>query len=131
MTRSGLDGVVAGGYHRGFGTALAMGMGLLPSLPSASLLVASSSLSSPSSSRGAADRRAHGGDVAQQEVEVVAAPVVKDHWDGLGSLGRDVAGVAQRPEILPGAVGASSQRMRCTPCSEWRPCAPAPPAESC
>ena len=41
---------------------------------------------------------------AQQEVEVVAAPVVKDHWDGLGRLGRDVAGVAQRPEILPGAV---------------------------
>ena len=39
-----------------------------------------------------------------QEVEVVAAPVVKDHWDGLGRLGRDVAGVAQRPEILPGAV---------------------------
>ena len=27
-----------------------------------------------------------------------------DHWDGLGRLGRDVAGVAQRPEILPGAV---------------------------
>ena len=51
-----------------------------------------------------ADRRAHRGDVAQQEVEVVAAPVVKDHWDGLGRLGRDVAGVAQRPEILPGAV---------------------------
>ena len=51
-----------------------------------------------------ADRRAHRGDVAQQEVEVVAAPVVKDHGDGLGSLGRDVAGVAQRPEILPGAV---------------------------
>ena len=49
-------------------------------------------------------RRAHRGDVAQQEVEVVAAPVVKDHWDGLGRLGRDVAGVAQRPEILPGAV---------------------------
>ena len=37
-------------------------------------------------------------------MEVVAAPVVKDHWDGLGRLGRDVAGVAQRPEILPGAV---------------------------
>ena len=51
-----------------------------------------------------ADRRAHRGDVAQQEVEVVAAPVVKDHWDGLGRLGRDVAGVAQRPEILPSAV---------------------------
>ena len=51
-----------------------------------------------------ADRRAHRGDVAQQEVEVVAAPVVKDHGDGLGRLGRDVAGVAQRPEILPGAV---------------------------
>ena len=51
-----------------------------------------------------ADRRAHCGDVAQQEVEVIAAPVVKDHWDGLGRLGRDVAGVAQRPEILPGAV---------------------------
>ena len=51
-----------------------------------------------------ADRRAHRGDVAQQEVEVVAAPVVKDHWDGLGHLGRDVAGVAQRPKILPGAV---------------------------
>ena len=46
-----------------------------------------------------ADRRAHRGDVAQQEVEVVAAPVVKDRWDGLGRLGRDVAGVAQRPEI--------------------------------
>ena len=29
---------------------------------------------------------------------------MKDHWDGLGRLGRDVAGVAQRPEILPGAV---------------------------
>ena len=29
-------------------------------------------------------------------MEVVAAPVVKDHWDGLGRLGRDVAGVAQR-----------------------------------
>ena len=55
-------------------------------------------------SRCPADRRAHRGDVAQQEVEVVAAPVVKDHWDGLGRLGRDVAGVAQRPEILPGAV---------------------------
>ena len=51
-----------------------------------------------------ADGRAHRGDVAQQEVEVVAAPVVKDHWDGLGRLGRDVAGVAQRAEILPGAV---------------------------
>ena len=51
-----------------------------------------------------ADRRAHRGAVAQQEVEVVAAPVVKDHWDGLGRLGRDVAGVAQRPKILPGAV---------------------------
>ena len=51
-----------------------------------------------------ADRRAHRGDVAQQEVEVVAAPVVKDHGDGLGRLGRDVAGVAQRPKILPGAV---------------------------
>ena len=37
-------------------------------------------------------------------MEVVAAPVVKDHGDGLGRLGRDVAGVAQRPEILPGAV---------------------------
>ena len=55
-------------------------------------------------SRCPADRRAHRGDVAQKEVEVVAAPVVKDHWDGLGRLGRDVAGVAQRPEILPGAV---------------------------
>ena len=51
-----------------------------------------------------ADRRAHRGDVAQQEVEVVAAPVVKDHGDGLGRLGCDVAGVAQRPKILPGAV---------------------------
>ena len=29
---------------------------------------------------------------------------MKDHWDGLWRLGRDVAGVAQRPEILPGAV---------------------------
>ena len=29
---------------------------------------------------------------------------MKDHGDGLGRLGRDVAGVAQRPEILPGAV---------------------------
>ena len=57
----------------------------------------------PSSSRGA-DRRAHRGDVAQQAVEVVAAPVVKDHYDGLKHLGRDVAGVAQRPEIPPGAV---------------------------
>ena len=37
-------------------------------------------------------------------MEVVAVPVVKEHWDGLGRLGRDVAGVAQRPEILPGAV---------------------------
>ena len=37
-------------------------------------------------------------------MEVVAAPVVKDHGAGLGRLGRDVAGVAQRPEILPGAV---------------------------
>ena len=55
-------------------------------------------------SRCPADRRAHRGDVAQQEVEVVAVSVVKDHWDGLGRLGRDVAGVAQRPEILPGAV---------------------------
>ena len=27
-------------------------------------------------------------------------PVVKDHWDGLGRLGRDVAGVAQRPETV-------------------------------
>ena len=69
-----------------------MGMGLtssdllsLPSSspPSASLSVASLSLS---------------------EVEVVAASVVKDHWDGLGRLGSDVAGVAQRPEIPPGAV---------------------------
>ena len=33
-----------------------------------------------------ADRRAHRGDVAQQEVEVVAAPVVKDHWGGLAML---------------------------------------------
>ena len=31
---------------------------------------------------------------------------MKDHGDGLGRLGRDVAGVAQRPEILPGAVAA-------------------------
>ena len=34
-----------------------------------------------------ADTRAARGDVAQQEVEVVAAPVVKDHWDDLGRLG--------------------------------------------
>ena len=70
----------------------------------------------------------------QQEVEVVAAPVVKDHWDGLGRLGRDVAGVAQRPEILPGAVAElllGGLETRGTPCSEWRPCAPAPPAGSC
>ena len=69
-------------------------------------------------------------------MEVVAAPVVKDHWDGLGRLGRDVAGVAQCPEILPGAVAVvelllSSLEGRGTPCSEWRPCAPAPPSESC
>ena len=75
-----------------FGAALPMGMGLSGSLSSASL-----SVPRP------ADRRAHRGDVAQQEVEVVAGPV-KDHRDGLGRLGRDVAGVAQRPEILPGAV---------------------------
>ena len=79
-------------------------MGLSGSLPSASLSVPSLSLSELFA-RCPADRRAHRGDVAQQEVEVVAAPVVKDHRDGLGRLGRDVvAGVAQRPEILLGAV---------------------------
>ena len=54
----------------------------------------------------AADGRTHRGDVAQQEVEVVAAPVVKDNREGLGRLDRDVAGVAQRSEIPPGAVAA-------------------------
>ena len=79
---------------RGFGAALALvALGALVVAVLAELFA-----------RCPADRGAHRGDVAQQEVEVVAAPVVKDHGDGLGRLGRDVAGVAQRPEILPGAV---------------------------
>ena len=36
---------------------------------------------------------------AQQEVEVVA--VVKDHWDGLGRLGSDVAGVRSARDTAP------------------------------
>ena len=52
----------------------------------------------------AADRRAQRRDVAQQEVEVVAASVVEDHRHALGRLGRDVARVAQRPEVPPCAV---------------------------
>ena len=57
-----------------------------------------------------ADRRAHRGDVAQQEVEVVAAP----DWDGLGRLSRDVAGVAARRDTARcrGSGGASSLRSR-------------------
>ena len=90
---------------RGFGAALALALGLGHGhsfcLALGALVVA---VLAELFARCPADRRAHRGDVAQQEVEVVAAPVVKDHGDGLGRLGRDVAGVAQRPEILPGAV---------------------------
>ena len=114
----GLQGAPAGeGFWRGLGLGLALwrslGHGHGP-LGLASFLIAFLiafalgalvvAVLAELFSRRPADRRAHRGDVAQQEVEVVAAPVVKDHWDGLGRLGRDVAGVAQRPEILPGAV---------------------------
>ena len=92
----GLQGAPAG---EGLGAALALGFGA--ALPWASRARLPRSCCPR---RAPADGRAHRGDVAQQEVEVVAAPVVKDHWDGLGRLGRDVAGVAQRAEILPGAV---------------------------
>ena len=104
----GLQGAPAGeGLWRGLGLGLWRGLGHGPlglaafCLALAALVVA---VLAELFARCPADRRAHRGDVAQQEVEVVAAPVVKDHWDGLGRLGRDVAGVAQRPEILPGAV---------------------------
>ena len=101
----GLQGAPAaeGLWH---GLGLDLGRGLWRSLghghgPLGALVVA---VLAELFARRPADRRAHRGDVAQQEVEVVAAPVVKDYRDGLGRLGRDVAGVAQRPEILPGAV---------------------------
>ena len=104
----GLQGAPAGeGLWRGLGLGLWRGLGHGPlglaafCLALAALVVA---VLAELFARRPADGRAHRGDVAQQEVEVVAAPVVKDHWDGLGRLGRDVAGVAQRPEILPGAV---------------------------
>ena len=80
----GLQGAPAGeGFWRGLGglwRSLGHGHG-----PARFLLPRSRSLSLslPSSSCGALLRRA----------EVV--PVVKDHGDGLGRLGRDVAGVAQ------------------------------------
>ena len=115
---------------RGFGAALALAfdaalaMGLSGSLSSALLSVPLLSLFSPSSSRGALLTGEPVGNVAQQKVEVVAAPVVKDHGDGLGRLVRDVAGVAQRPE-MPGAVAVVELP------AEWRTCAPAPPAGSC
>ena len=138
----GLQGAPAGeGLWRGLGLGLGLrrGLGHGPlglaafRLALAALVVA---VLAELFARRPADGRAHRGDVAQQEVEVVAAPVVKDHRDGLGRLGRDVAGVAQRPEILPGAVAVVEllgwcRRTRGTPCSEWRPCAPAPPAGSC
>ena len=102
----GLQGAPAAeGPWRGLGLGLWCGLGHGPlglaCLALAALVVA---VLAELFARRPADGRAHRGDVAQQEVEVVAAPVVKDHWDGLGRLGRDVAGVAQRPEILPGAV---------------------------
>ena len=105
-----LQGAPAGeGLWRGLGLGLWRGLGHGPlGLAAASFRLALAALVvavlSELFARCPADRRAHRGDVAQQEVEVVAAPVVKDHWDGLGRLGRDVAGVAERPEILPGAV---------------------------
>ena len=100
----GLQGAPAAeGLWRGLGLGLWRGLGHGPlglaCLALAALVVA---VLAELFARRPADGRAHRGDVAQQEVEV--APVVKDHWDGLGRLGRDVAGVAQRPEILPGAV---------------------------
>ena len=104
----GLQGAPAAeGLWRGLGLGLWRGLGHGPlglaafRLALAALVVA---VLAELFARRPADGRAHRGDVAQQEVEVVAAPVVKDHWDGLGRLGRDVAGVAQRAEILPGAV---------------------------
>ena len=97
------------GLWRGLGLGLWRGLGHGPlGLAAAAFCLALAALVvavlAELFARRPADGRAHRGDVAQQEVEVVAAPVVKDHWDGLGRLGRDVAGVAQRPEILPGAV---------------------------
>ena len=106
----GLQGAPAGeGLWRGLGLGLWRGLGHGPlGLAAAAFCLALAALVvavlAELFARRPADGRAHRGDVAQQEVEVVAAPVVKDHWDGLGRLGRDVAGVAQRPEILPGAV---------------------------
>ena len=95
----GLQGGAALALALGFGAALAMLASFCLALGALVVAVLAELFA-----RCPADRRAHRGDVAQQEVEVVAAPVVKDHWDGLGRLGHDVAGVAQRPEILPGAV---------------------------
>ena len=106
----GLQGAPAGeGLWRGLGLGLWRGLGHGPlGLAAAAFCLALAALVvavlAELFAQRPADGRAHRGDVAQQEVEVVAAPVVKDHWDGLGRLGRDVAGVAQRAEILPGAV---------------------------
>ena len=90
----GLQGAPAGeGLWRGLGLGLGLWRGLGHGhgplgLAAASFRLALAALVvavlSELFARCPADRRAHRGDVAQQEVEVVAAPVVKDHWMVLG-----------------------------------------------
>ena len=77
-----------------------------------------------------ADGRAHRGDVAQQELEVVAAPVVKDHGDGDGDGAAMLQEWHSAPRYCPApwqwwSFFLASRRTRGTPCSERRPCAPA------
>ena len=80
----GLQGAPAGeGLWRGLGLWRSLGHGHGP-LGLASFCLALGALVvavlAELFSRCPADRRAHRGDVAQQEVDFVAAPVVKDHW---------------------------------------------------